>query len=612
MKRNEIFPSILFLAIAGFCASCGKVDLGSLGEGTDSAAIATDSSVENPLDALTRTKCTWTRIEATINTASDLDRLRSSPDRPNARYCKFVLGRDLDLSTWSGAPIGTSSAPFAGLFDGQGHKISNFNFNGAASSNIGLFGYVNGGTIQNLVLENVNVAGKNYVGGLVGYLKSGTISRSSVTGGSVVGLNYVGGLVGYVKAGTVSIASAAATVTSTKTGTCTSYKTLGVGGLAGYVDKTSSVSNSYAKGSVTGCNSVGGLVGNLNGNVSKSYAMASIHVSGKGLPGGQIGGLVGGNSGYGQALSSYWCNDSNLWNGIPPKSAGGEPKSEAQLELQATFVGWDFADIWASKIGGAPEFDPYSVSAPRNLHVENLRSVAISTLVPGAASKGFACMFDVKWNPPLSDPTGIVTYNVSWNGPFGPNTTIVWLPSITPSGVTFVNEQQIEPWVFTVSATRAGIEGPPTSTLKFNCPPPAAIVPPTATPIATPTPTVSPTSTPTPPPNVPRGLHIVNYSDTKILGGTKMSCTFEVVWDAPTGFVPTGYRYCMTRYHRAVVEVNNWCATLTPDTLIRYEGTTYFRGQQPLDWHRFEISVTPLRGTADGGSATITETCGDI
>ena len=102
-------------------------------------------------------------------------------------------------------PIGTSSHPFSAKFEGGAHTISNLTINMPGSNNVGIFGYVKGTTIYGLNIDNINVTGKDSVGGLVGYADS----YSSSTGGNinikeivannlnVTGTNRVGGLVGY-------------------------------------------------------------------------------------------------------------------------------------------------------------------------------------------------------------------------------------------------------------------------------------------------------------------------------------------------------------------------------------------------------------------------------
>lgn len=113
----------------------------------------------------------------------------TSPWRNSDKYYKLTA--DISLSgSWT--PIGTSNWPFMGNFNGGGHKITGLNINNG-SNNQGLFGFINGGTVQNLGLESVNVKSKSKVGAVTANLNGGTISHCYVTG-SVSGESSVGGI----------------------------------------------------------------------------------------------------------------------------------------------------------------------------------------------------------------------------------------------------------------------------------------------------------------------------------------------------------------------------------------------------------------------------------
>lgn len=110
------------------------------------------------------------------------------------------------------APIGSEKAPFDGVYDGQGYKITGLKSNrpGVGDDNIGLFGVVaqKGDavvpTIKNVHLELMasdtvsanGIVGNNNVGGIVGKISNGIVENCSVTIGSVTGKNNVGGIAG--------------------------------------------------------------------------------------------------------------------------------------------------------------------------------------------------------------------------------------------------------------------------------------------------------------------------------------------------------------------------------------------------------------------------------
>ena len=108
----------------------------------------------------------------------------------------FRLTQDLDItSDTSWTPIGSSSTPFNGVFDGGGHTIkvlmsTSVSRSGDASTYTGLFGYIEDGTIKNLHVKG-KVIGSNYdswndayhyAGGIAAYVKSGTIENCQFDG----------------------------------------------------------------------------------------------------------------------------------------------------------------------------------------------------------------------------------------------------------------------------------------------------------------------------------------------------------------------------------------------------------------------------------------------
>ncbi|WP_438434980.1 GLUG motif-containing protein [Gorillibacterium sp. sgz500922] len=220
-----------------------------------------------------------------ITTAEDLNQVR------NTLGAYYKLGADIDLSGYTNwVPIGTSSRPFTGSIDGDGHTITGLKIARSSQSNVGLFGYVNtAGQIRDVHLVGVDVTGSNSTGGLVGYMYKGKIETSSVSG-MVTGVSEVGGLAGSLYF-TTSISGSSANVAVIGD----SY----AGGLIGRYDSTIASSDNSASGDVSGNGAVGGLMGRTSGGVINSYA--SGNVTGKAAG---IGGLIG-QATSGKIESSY-------------------------------------------------------------------------------------------------------------------------------------------------------------------------------------------------------------------------------------------------------------------------------------------------------------------
>jgi hypothetical protein len=252
-----------------------------------------------------------------IANAWQLDNVRHYLDK------NFKLIADIDLegtpfTNWE--PIGKMDDPFTGKFDGDRHKIRNLTID-LLRDYVGLFGYVNtGAEIRNLGLEDVKVESSlSCVGALAG-ISAGAIVNVYATGDVSGGLG-TGGLVGD-NSGSITASFAAVSVKGTSQ----------VGGLAGV--NRDSISDSYAAGSVKS-NLAGGLVGQLTaGSISDSYATGSV-------TGGMSGGLVG------QSIDSTVTNSFYDWETTNQNDSGkGEPKSTEEMRQFATYVNWDFKNVW--------------------------------------------------------------------------------------------------------------------------------------------------------------------------------------------------------------------------------------------------------------------------
>ena len=96
-------------------------------------------------------------------------------------------------------PIGTTSNPFNGTFDGNNKTIKNLKINSSESDNIGLFGVL-AGTIKNVNMDSITVSGRTNIGALVGSTKDGksaTILNVKLNNINVKATgNYAGGMLG--------------------------------------------------------------------------------------------------------------------------------------------------------------------------------------------------------------------------------------------------------------------------------------------------------------------------------------------------------------------------------------------------------------------------------
>ncbi|MCB2184363.1 MAG: thrombospondin type 3 repeat-containing protein [Desulfobulbaceae bacterium] len=356
-----------------------------------------------------------------ICTLTQLHEMRTQLDK------HFILQADIDAADtasgtgskpWNSAsgwsPIGSSTVPFVGELDGDGHTIANLFINRPTANSIGLFGDIydnsknKASTIQDIGLVNVTIAGNYRTGTLAGDAYRATISNVFATGSITASYNYVGGLVGYHGSGVISNSYADVTLINTTsfisgylgvggligvgnhsiihncyaTGSVTADLT-GIGGLVGYGSDVT-ISNSFAAADVTGRNQVGGLLGYASpATITNSYATGS--VTGFSSVGGFTGyasnvnisnsfsiGDVAGNtaddsvglfSGYELSVASdlYYSSTANIMNqggGLQDQSLFATADTVQNLQDTTTphaiYSTWDFTNVWQENPGGFP------------------------------------------------------------------------------------------------------------------------------------------------------------------------------------------------------------------------------------------------------------------
>lgn len=208
----------------------------------------------------------------------------------------YKLANDIDCSdtvNWNSAdgfdPIGGGNS-FDGTLDGAGYAISNLYINRSSQDYVGLFANASGSSIiANLNLSNVNITGRDYVGGVAGFsygIMLGINVEGSISGASTGVSRGVGGVVGRLQNTSTSSKSLAFSGTVTNTGPET-------GGIVG-TGSNARVENTYANATVTGNDYVGGVYGKIGAccsMIQNAYAEGS--VSGDEYVGGIVGGIVG-------------------------------------------------------------------------------------------------------------------------------------------------------------------------------------------------------------------------------------------------------------------------------------------------------------------------------
>lgn len=108
-------------------------------------------------------------------------------ERDGWRNQYFKLANSIDLGGHEWTPIGNSTTPFKGHFDGNGYTIYGLSIQNDVNGYAGLFGKVEGSKISGLSVNNANISNQSSNTGIIcGELAGGgVISNCSVYGGSV-------------------------------------------------------------------------------------------------------------------------------------------------------------------------------------------------------------------------------------------------------------------------------------------------------------------------------------------------------------------------------------------------------------------------------------------
>ena len=222
----------------------------------------------------------------------------------------ITLAKDITLTeVWT--PIGNSSNPYTGTFDGNAHAISGLTIDQSGTRRVGLIGYIGlGGAVKNLKLTNVNVSGYMSVGAVAGW-SNGTISGCSVSG-NIKGSQSVGGVVGNAN-GNVTDCSVEGMVIGTN-------KISQAGGIVGVADKTH-VTECHSSAIVEGISYVGGIVGmgTTGSNITACYATGEVKAT---IASGEAyaGGVVGRITNYATVTACYATGNVTATQG---RNAGG-------------------------------------------------------------------------------------------------------------------------------------------------------------------------------------------------------------------------------------------------------------------------------------------------
>jgi hypothetical protein len=265
-----------------------------------------------------------------IANATDLAALATAVNGGTS-YSGFFFTQTADIAlsgSWTPIGVDVVGARFSGIYDGNGHKITGLVISNSANYQ-GLFGYVIGGTISNLGVEGVSVAGGTRVGALIGSAA------------------FDSHIINCYSTGTVSGSGAAGFV----------------GGLIGMSWDNAVVTNCYSRAAVTGLIHVGGLIGYLFKDVNSSNIINCYSSGAVAVPG---GGFVGTVDGASTITACFWDNQTSgqAHGGDGTDVTGVTGESTVNMKTQSTYTAapsWDITGtVWridlSSTINGGYPF----------------------------------------------------------------------------------------------------------------------------------------------------------------------------------------------------------------------------------------------------------------
>ena len=209
-----------------------------------------------------------------------------------------------DYSTKGFTPIGTSTYPFKGTFEGNGHIISGLKIVDATGNSAkgfkALFGYAVDANFRNLTLANIDInANKEYCAGLVAALNGGDIENVTIESGTINALKTAGGIVGNIGKGgdcqETYISNCVNKASITDNDSSAQYF---FGGIFGGVQDSNT-----QKITVIGCKNYGAITGN-HATDNNTGCVAG------------IGGIIRKSSGTGSTEVSHCVNYGNILSNV--------------------------------------------------------------------------------------------------------------------------------------------------------------------------------------------------------------------------------------------------------------------------------------------------------
>lgn len=347
-EAGTVYYRVLVTNTAGGSASSAAGETITVTVAENAVAIqAADTSTEEPSGSGTAAD------PYQIGNADQLmwfaAKVNGSTKKSTSNLCA-KLTSDIDLTGKEWMPIGcynsySDCVYYGGTFDGAGHTVSGLTINNAKTYQA-LFGYVKGGTIQDLTVKgsvktstksssyaagvvsygnpvtiknctnevDVTASAKGYAAGVCAYVINGSKLESCTNKGMVSGYgDYVGGVAGTVTGSTTTITGCFNHGVVTNTGKPSSYA-YSTGGIAGGISTGVTVERCGNTGNITSTlKRTGGIAGSAGGTINACFNTGTI----TGIYG--VGGIAG-DSGTSDAKVTGCYNTGDV-KGVSPSAS---------------------------------------------------------------------------------------------------------------------------------------------------------------------------------------------------------------------------------------------------------------------------------------------------
>lgn len=243
--------------------------------------------------------CEWDSIDDLDKKTKNIYTIDDLKNISNNLSGSFKLMNDIDLSRVDWEPIGSSSAPFTGEFDGNGYVISNLLIldNGDYK---GLFGFTDGAFITRVSVTGM-IYGGTFAGGIASYSKNSNITYS-ISKTFVSGAEQVGGIVGRLEGGSLDHCMNIAPVIASARG---------CGGITGDIYPSGKVTNCLNLGRITGGTDI---TGGIAGGSTDGYVASCVNAEEVTCKSGRSGAIAGDNASYAGIRENNYFLKSNLVN----------------------------------------------------------------------------------------------------------------------------------------------------------------------------------------------------------------------------------------------------------------------------------------------------------